>query len=234
MVDGAGRALLARPIRGALASHRDPGLLERVGSSGSFHVACWAQPWPNTGFGENGSGRALGTAGIHIHVAGARRLPGPVPTRGPAGFHSDPHATGRASGPSGVTWSSPSGGSRRLQAGLMQGRQRWVCSRARPPVSHSFPKALLAPRSPQDSVQTLGLHPRPHRLLSFISASYPGRVLLHLWTSAPAMPSAWKASSSPIHQRLCCNTPSSRKPSLTASEEAGQHAALAWVFYLLS
>lgn len=213
----------------------DPGLPGRVGGPGPFQVVCWAQPWPNTGFGEKGSGRAPGAAGIHIHAASARRPPGPVPTRGDQLVSmATPTPLAEPEGPSGVTWSSPSGGSHWLQAGLMQGRQRWVCSRARPPVSHSFPKALLAPRSPQDSVQTLGLHPRPHRLLSFISASHPSHVLLHLWTSAPAMPSPWKASPSPIRQRLCCNTPPSRKPSLTLSDEAGQRAALAWVFYRLS
>ena len=97
-----------------------------------------------------------------------------MPTRGDQMVSmATPTPLAELEGPSGVTWSSPSGGSRRLQAGLMQGRQHWVCSRARLPVSHSFPKALLAPRSPQDSVQTLGLHPRPHRLLSFISALIP-------------------------------------------------------------
>lgn len=217
MVDGAGRASLARPIAGPWHRTGDPGLPESVGGPGPFLAACGAQPWPNTGFGEKGLGRALGAVGIHIHVACARRLPGPVPTRAGTSWFPwrPPTPLAEPEGPSGVTWSSPSGGSRRLQAGLTQGRQPWVCSGARPPVSHSFPKALLAPRSPQDSVQTLGLHPRPHRLLSFISACYPSHVLLHLWTSALAVSSAWKASPSPIRQRLCCNTPSSRKPSLT-------------------
>lgn len=217
MVDGAGRASLARPMAGSLASHWGPRAAGEYGRpralTGGLRGLALAQHrlWREGTWLSSGGSWDPHPRGLHQETSRAC-----AHTRGPAGFHGDPPTPlAEPEGPLGVTWSSPSGGSRPLQAGLTQGRQPWVCSRARPPLPHSFPKALLAPRSPQDSVQTLGLHPRPHRLLSFISACYPSHVLLHLWTSAPAVSSAWKASPSPIRQRLCCNTPSSRKPSLT-------------------
>lgn len=187
MVDGAGRALASPADRRSTGiTPGTQGCWREWSGSGSFQVACWAQPWPNTGFGEKGSGQAPGDSqDPHPHAAGARRLPGPVPTRGPAGFHGDPRH-----------WQSQLALRNHLvqpqwvllpaQAGLMQGRQLGLLQSQTACVS-LFPKALWLPAAEDSGIQTLApAPPRPHRLLSFISASYPGGVLLPLWSLCPS------------------------------------------------
>lgn len=91
---GRGGASLAGP-----ADRRGTGIA--LGTQGCRRVwaACGARAGPNTGFGEKGLGRALRAVGIHIHVACARRLPGPVPTRRDQLVSmATPHAAGRAGG----------------------------------------------------------------------------------------------------------------------------------------
>lgn len=167
---GGGAALLAQPIAGSTGITLGPRAAGESGRPGVLPGGLLGSALAQHGLWRKGKCcQALGTAGIHIHAAGARRLPGPRPTQGPAGFHSDPHATGRASWPSGVTWSSPSGCPGRLQAGTDAGRQLGLLQSQTACVS-LFPKALLAPPAAhKTALQTLGLHPRPHRLLSFIS-----------------------------------------------------------------
>lgn len=133
--------------------HRGSAGSGRVGgAAGPFQAACWVRPWLNTGFGKKENRRALGGAGIQIHVAGARRLSGPVPTRGPAGFHGNPHTAGRAGGPLGSHLVQPQRGlqerapcSRQHLAGRMWASSHGVSSRTRSTVSHSSPRPYWFP-----------------------------------------------------------------------------------------
>lgn len=84
-------------------------------------------------------------------------------------------------------------------------------------MSHSFPKALLAPRSPQDSVQTLALHPRPHRLLQLHLCQLPRRCSAASLDLCPSQALCLEGILQPYPSKALLQYPSSRKPSLTAS-----------------
>jgi len=235
MVDGAGRASLAQPIAGALASHWGPraagesgrpralpgGLL---GSALAQHGLWREGKWPSSGgsWDPHPRGQCQETSRACAH------------SRGPAGFHGDPHATGRAGGALGShlvqpQWGLPLAPGRTdagpAALGLLQSQTACVSL---------FPQGLAG--SPQPTGQRPDPWPTPQasQTSQLHLCQPPKPCSAASLDLCPSHALSLEGLPQPIRQRLCCNTPSSRKPSLTLSDEAGQRAALAWVFYLLS
>lgn len=222
MVDWVGRGSLALLISVASASRISGAVGEWAVQRGPSRQPAGFGPGSTQALERRKTGELWGEPGSKSTWL----APGDFPVLSPLGDQlvsmAIPTPLAELEGPWGVTWSSPSGGSRRERPAPASTWQ-----------DECGPAATGSPLEPDQLCLTLppgltgSLHPtaqcpnpRPapqtSHALSFISAWYPNHVLPHLWASA----SAWKASPSPICQSPAPTAPSSRKPSLSPSDSA--------------